>query len=191
MIVGLMQPDEGRILFNKDNLYKKTKRRKDIGYVPTEGFLYHSLTVYENLVLIATLFDLNTPYSSRINELAEITGIDKYLHGKVSGLSSGMLKKVLLTAAIIHEPKIIIMDEPFNALDVASYKIFTELIANYEGSILFSSHSPEMVYEIFEKIYIVKNKKIILSSETKNDFGSKEEFSLWYKNELQNGGDLK
>lgn len=183
MIVGLLKPDEGQINFENDNLYTNPHNRKYIGYVPTESFFYTNLTVYENLELISGLFYVKDP-EFRISELARELQVTSFLDKKINELSSGMLKKIQFAAAIIHRPKLVLMDEPFNALDVASHNLLYKNICDYDGSIIFTSHLPETVYDLSKKIYILKDHMLTLSSKTANDFDDLKMFADWYANQI-------
>ncbi|MZQ84004.1 ATP-binding cassette domain-containing protein [Paenibacillus sp. 5J-6] len=179
MITGLAKQDTGSILLDSINLYEQAIYRKNIGYVPAESFFYENLTVEENLELIAVLFGVNS-VKNRIFEISQITQIDSFLDKNVADLSSGMKKKLSLTAAMIHRPKLIIMDEPFNALDVASHSLFYKILLNSESACLFTSHIPETIYALAERIYVLRDGQICPEATFKHQFTQFEQFKDWF-----------
>jgi ABC-2 type transport system ATP-binding protein len=184
MIVGLLKQDSGSILLDGIDLYEQAVYRKNIGYVPAESFFYENLTVKENLELIGVLFGVDS-IKNRISEISQITQISYFLDKNVCDLSSGMKKKLSLTAALIHRPKLIIMDEPFNALDVASHSLFYKILLNSESSCLFTSHIPETIYELAERIYVLRDGEISPQATFKHQFKHIEQFNNWFISQIE------
>ncbi|KFM95159.1 ABC transporter ATP-binding protein [Bacillus clarus] len=179
IVSGLLIPNEGEILFQKQDLLKNPTCRKDIGFVFTEPIFYESLTVEENLIFLASLYKVNS-IKHTVTKKMEIFNIYDYRQKKISALSSGMKQKVQICAATIHNPKLLIMDEPFNKLDSLSLEFLYEFILNFEGGILFTSHDKEHVYNLSTKILVLKDGEISHGMEYPKEVISHTDFYKWY-----------
>ncbi|HBI03823.1 MAG TPA: ABC transporter ATP-binding protein [Paenibacillaceae bacterium] len=183
IIVGLIKPDQGQILLNGENLYQNPKLRKQIGYVPSESFFYEKLTVKENLELIGSLFGVSN-LEKRINEISIQTGIINYLDKSVGDLSTGMKKKLTLAGGFLHNPQFLILDEPFNALDISAVSLFYQLIADFPGGILFTTHIPETIYQLADRILLLKNGSI-QEDRRKKDFSNNSALKEWMSKNIK------
>jgi len=129
LITGLISPDYGSIfinseIVNKYPIYKRTLKFK-IGYVPQHGGFFHDLTVYDNLNAIAQITIKNQSYRyEKINSLISKFELDPITDIKAGLLSGGQKKKLVIAIALISEPKLLLLDEPFAALDVMTIKLF-------------------------------------------------------------------
>ncbi|WP_071460907.1 ABC transporter ATP-binding protein [Bacillus massilinigeriensis] len=180
LIVGLTKPDSGEVLFLEEDLFENPMNRKKISYVPIESFFYEKLSVFDNLKLVASLYGVRN-FKSSLIEISKITQIESFLNKSVEDLSSGMKKKLALAASLLTEPDLIVLDEPFNALDVASISLFTDILLNFNGSIIFTSHIPETVYELAERVIVLKDGKI--SDDVNMDrFSHYKDFHQWMRN---------
>ncbi|MGO4879206.1 MAG: ABC transporter ATP-binding protein [Bryobacteraceae bacterium] len=130
MITGLMEPTAGEILFEGERIQRDLmayKRR--MGYVPEEPQLYAHLTGLEYLTMIGQLRGLSAqPAAGRIDGLLRLFGLQGDRHVPLSSYSKGMRQKVLLSAALLHNPDLILLDEPFSGLDVASMMVMRGVI---------------------------------------------------------------
>ena len=130
MITGLIEMTFGDILFDGKPIQEDLiayKRR--MGYVPEEPYLYTHLSGTEYLTMVAQLRDLPTRESSdRIDGLLRLLSLHDDRHASISGYSKGMRQKILIAAALLHNPKLILLDEPFSGLDVASSLVLRSLI---------------------------------------------------------------
>src|ERR1035438_7842471 len=144
MITGLIEMTSGQILFDGKSIHDDLiayKRR--MGYVPEEPYLYTHLSGVEYLVMISQLRDLPTRQSSeRIDGLLRLLSLYDDPHASISGYSKGMRQKLLISAALMHNPDLILLDEPFSGLDVGTALVLRSLIQELAARgkvVLFSS----------------------------------------------------
>ncbi len=152
-------------LFGKDTSIDKSVL-KNVGYVPSEVFYYDDMTVIELLEYSASFYSGN--YKKRIQYLAETMELD--LKRKINELSFGNKKKVAIVAALLHSPKLLILDEPTTGLDPLMQKKFYNLLKeeNEKGmTIFFSSHVLQEVQKICDRVGIIKEGKIVEISSIK------------------------
>ncbi|PEU79606.1 hypothetical protein CN386_11985 [Bacillus cereus] len=183
VIAGLLIPDEGEVLFQNKNLLNTPKSRHDIGFAFTEPIFYENLTVEENLIFLASLYKLRSikkVVTDKINEF----NINKYKNTKISALSSGMKQKVQICAATIHNPSLLIMDEPFNKLDSPSLNFLYSFISHFDGGILFTSHDKEHIYTLATKILVLKDGEMLYGMDYPSKVKSKVDFYEWYDSAL-------
>lgn len=162
MILGLLMPDSGSIsVCGTDVRTKPVEARRAIGYVPETPFLYEYLSAAEYLDLVGVAYGLDkTERKNRIGELLQALQMDKHVNEVMSGFSQGMRQKIALISALMHKPKVLILDEPLNGLDPRSARIVKEILHRLteEGvSILFSTHVLEIADAICSKITIINN----------------------------------
>ena len=166
MLTGLLEPDSGRILYNGSDVrtdWKAFQRR--IGYVPEEPHLYPHLSGLEYLQLVGRLRGLRRRVlERRMDELIRLTGLWEDRHSPLAGYSKGMRQKILLLAALIHDPEVLILDEPFSGLDVTSTMVLRSLLGELarRGKILlYSSHVLEVVEKICHSVLILRNGQVV------------------------------
>jgi ABC-2 type transport system ATP-binding protein len=166
MITGLLKPTEGEVRFAGESIDRDPIRYKQrMGYVPEEPYLYTHLSGMEYLVMVAQLRGLpDKTAKERIDGMLHLF----MLHGDrdvpISSYSKGMRQKVLLSAALMHNPELILLDEPFSGLDVGSALILRSLIQELAARgkvVLFSSHELETVERICEHVVILHRGKIV------------------------------
>jgi len=165
MITGIFYPDAGKILFNGKD-YNPEKDPSNIGYMPEERGLYKKMKVGEQILYLAQLKGLSKKEAfdkaKYWFEKLEMTG---WWHKKVEDLSKGMSQKLQFVATVMHEPELIILDEPFSGLDPLNAEIIKQEIfelAKNGASIIFSTHRMEQVEEICDHIVLInKGKKIL------------------------------
>ncbi len=160
MITGLLAGDSGEILFDGIPLGRDSVAwRKRIGYVPEEPHLYTHLSGLEYLIMVAQLRSIPQQRSSEtIDGLLRLLGLHSDRHVAISAYSKGMRQKVLLAAALLHNPDLILLDEPFSGLDVGSSLVLRSLIQELAGRgkvVLFSSHELETVERICSHVVIL------------------------------------
>ena len=166
MIVGILKPDEGEILVDGIDIQKNPiEAKKKIGYVPDEPYIYEKLTGLEYLNFIADMYGVpekerreKTEYFLEIFELKSAIGdlIQSYSHG--------MKQKLLITAALLHNPSVWILDEPMTGLDPKSSFILKELMANHTQkgfTVFFSTHVLEVAEKLCDRIAIINKGKIV------------------------------
>jgi ABC-2 type transport system ATP-binding protein len=166
MITGLIDSNAGDILFagksiRSDPIAWKTR----VGYVPEEPHLYTHLTGLEYLVMVAQLRELPAAKSSRtIDGLLHLLALHADRDVPISAYSKGMRQKVLLAAALMHNPGLVLLDEPFSGLDVGTSLVLRSLIQELAARgkvVLFSSHELETVERICSRVVIVHRGRIV------------------------------
>ena len=167
--------DSGEIIF--DNKKLQRNHIKDIGYLPEERGLYKKMNVKEQCLYLAQLKDM--PYNkakNRLNFWFDKLNITSLLAKKVEELSKGMAQKIQFITAIIHEPKLLIFDEPFSGFDPINASVIKHEILELHKNgttIIFSTHRMESVEEICTHIGLINNAKTILEgpiNEVKSSF---------------------
>jgi ABC-2 type transport system ATP-binding protein len=160
-LLSLIYPTSGSAkIFGRDCIQDGADIRKNIGYLPSEVFYYDNMKVIDLLKYSASFYDKDC--TNRIYELAEIMDLD--LKKKIDDLSFGNKKKVGIVQGLLHEPKLIILDEPTGGLDPLMQQKFFDLIReeNKKGStIFFSSHILDEVQKMCDRVSIIKEGKII------------------------------
>ena len=165
MITGIFYPDSGEIMFEG----KKFDPNNDvlrIGYMPEERGLYKKMKIGEQAVYLARLKGLSkSEATSRVKDWFIKFGMESWWNKKVEDLSKGMSQKLQFVTTVLHEPKLIILDEPFSGLDPVNTNLIKDEIyalAKRGSSIIFSTHRMEQVEEICDHIILVnKGKKIL------------------------------
>jgi ABC-2 type transport system ATP-binding protein len=166
MITGLIEMTFGGIFFEnkpiQDNL-NAYKRR--MGYVPEEPYLYNHLSGAEYLTMVAQLRNLPSRESSDcIDGMLRLLSLYDDRHASISGYSKGMRQKVLIAAALLHNPQLIVLDEPFSGLDVGSALVLRSLIKELAARgkvVLFSSHELDTVERICSRVVILHRGKLV------------------------------
>ena len=166
MITGLMDPTFGEIFFDGERIqHDLVTYKQRMGYVPEEPHLYAHLSGLEYLVMVGQLRGLPTqPTADRIHGLLKLFTLHADRHVPISAYSKGMRQKVLLTAALLHNPDLILLDEPFSGLDVATGLVLRSLIqelARRGKVVLFSSHELETVERVCSHVVILHRGKVV------------------------------
>jgi ABC-2 type transport system ATP-binding protein len=166
MITGLIQMSSGEIFFDGQPIQRDPiAYKKRMGYVPEEPHLYAHLTGLEYLTLVAQLRDLPAkPSVEKIDGLLRLFSLHGDRHVAISSYSKGMRQKVLLSAALLDDPDLILLDEPFSGLDVGSALVVRSLIqelAARDKVVLFSSHELETVERVCSHVVILHRGKIV------------------------------
>ena len=166
MITGLIEMTSGEILFEGERIQADPIAYKQrMGYVPEEPHLYPHLSGLEYLVMVGQLRGLpEKPTAERIEGLLRLFGLHGDRHVALSSYSKGMRQKVLLSAALLHNPDLILLDEPFSGLDVASALVMRSLIqelARRGKVVVFSSHELETVERVCSHVVILHRGKVV------------------------------
>jgi ABC-2 type transport system ATP-binding protein len=166
LATGLIEPTSGEILFAGRPIKENPMAyRQRIGYVPEEPHLYTHLSGLEYLVMVAQLRDMDRNSANhRIHELLRLFGMHGDRDVAISSYSKGMRQKILLIAALMHNPDLILLDEPFSGLDVGSSLILRSLIKELAARgkiVLFSSHELETVERVCSHVVILHRGKVV------------------------------
>lgn len=166
MITGLMPPTLGRILFEGSDIADDLVAYKaQVGYVPEEAHVYTYLTGPEYLRLTGRLRGIDEgPLEDKINKFLKIFGLDADYHAPLSAFSKGMRQKILLSAALLHNPKVVVLDEPVSGLDVSTAVVLRTVVESLAKSgriIFYSSHELETVERISTRVIILSQGKVV------------------------------
>ena len=160
MIVGILKTDEGEINYS----YSNNDLRKDLAYIPDSLFLYENLTGREYVEFIANIYGIKkSDYTVELEILSKTLFLEEKLDSFIRTYSKGMRQKISLIGALIHKPKILILDEPFNGLDPESIRVIKQYFKEYTNkgnSILFSSHVLDIVEKLCDHFVIIHKGKI-------------------------------
>ena len=176
MITGIFYPDEGSIQFD-GRKFNPLSDVEFIGYMPEERGLYKKMKIGEQAMYLAQLKGLRAADAeARIKKWFERLGMESWWNKKVEDLSKGMGQKLQFVTTVLHDPKLIILDEPFSGLDPVNSNLIKDEIFNLAkqgATIIFSTHRMEQVEEICNHIALIdRGKKILDGSvqETKQQF---------------------
>lgn len=166
IVCGLRRFDKGKVIILDVNIEEEADKVKGlIGFCPQETLLYKYLTVRENLVFVASLYSLSSKETKqRIRLLAEFLGIEEFLDRRVEKLSGGMKRRASLAASLIHNPEVVILDEPTVGFDPNVKREFWGLIKQLhsEGkTILLSTHNMEEADALCDRVAIMDLGKIV------------------------------
>lgn len=177
IITGFIKPDFGSIIINNDKvnnypIHQRTIKFK-IGFVPQYGGFFHDLTVRENLKAIAEITIGNKSYrEEKINSLISKFEFDPILDIKGNFLSGGQKKKLVIAIALIADPKILLLDEPFAALDVMTIKTLQNIIVELQSinniSVILCDHQARDLLACVDKAVIIHNGKVIAEGTPSN-----------------------
>ena len=173
MLAGLLEPTDGSIYYSgkniKSNLYEYKKR---IGYVPEESEIYPHLSAYDYLLMVGRLRNIPEKIlNEKIERFMTLFSLAEDMHSSISSYSKGMIQKVLLASALLHNPDILLLDEPLSGLDVETSLIIRDLVRklSQEGKIIFyCSHILEVVEKVCSKVIIIHKGKIVANDSVEN-----------------------
>ncbi|HUF77731.1 MAG TPA: ATP-binding cassette domain-containing protein [Thermoanaerobaculia bacterium] len=167
MILDIIAPDSGEI-----RLFGRTRRPEDldrIGYLPEERGLYRKMTAVEHLAFLGQLHGLGRKESIvRAGRWLERLGLGDRTKSKVEELSKGMQQKLQLAGTVLHDPEVVILDEPFSGLDPINQGLFKDVLAEFKAegrTILFSTHVMEQAEKLCDHICLLSRGRAILEGE--------------------------
>jgi ABC-2 type transport system ATP-binding protein len=165
IMCGLRRFDQGKVTIHGFDLVKDSlKVRASIGFCPQETLLYDLLSVRENLAFSAALYSMSSKnFKERVEFSSKVLGVGEFLKRRVQQLSGGMKRRANLAASIIHDPPIVILDEPTVGFDPTIKREFWELIRNlksYGKTVLLSTHDMYEADEVCDRVAIMEKGKI-------------------------------
>jgi len=173
MLAGLLEPSKGEILFEgrriRSNLYAYKQR---LGYVPEQSEIYPHLSAYDYLRMVGRLRGLaEASLEGRILAFLRVFDLEQDMHGPIASFSKGMRQKVLIAAALVHDPDILLLDEPLSGLDVTTGLVIRDLIRRLAAQnkiIIYSSHVLEVTEKICTKVVILHKGEIVANDSVEN-----------------------
>jgi len=182
-LTGLLTPDAGSLsVCGFDVVRDPVEAKRRFGYVPETPVMYDTLTAAEYLDLIGALYHLDTrTREARAAELLELFGIADHRYQRLKEFSKGMKQKVVISAALIHRPDVLILDEPFDGLDANTAMVVKELLKKFaeQGkAVLFCSHILEVVERICSRIVIIDKGSLVAQGSSRQICESTETKAL-------------
>jgi ABC-2 type transport system ATP-binding protein len=173
VVTGLVAPDFGRVLFGgRDVAEDPLGYRRRLGYVPETAEVYPFLSGREYLVLAGRLRALpEASLERRVDELLELLGLENHRHQALDSYSKGMRQKVLIGTALLHDPEVLILDEPLSGLDVTSVLVMKALLralAARGRTILYSTHHLEVAERLCERVLILHDGRVVADDSVAN-----------------------
>lgn len=173
MLTALLEPSRGVVRFDGRSIQDDLQSyRKLLGYVPEEAHLYPYLSGWEYLEMIATLRGMSAnEMKSKLDSLLELFSLHAHRHAGIATYSKGMRQRILLIAALMHNPEIFIFDEPLSGLDVTSALIFKNLVQELGRSgklVFYCSHVLEVVEKICTDVLILRKGVVIAQDSVAN-----------------------
>jgi len=179
MLMGLLDPDRGiASVFGISSQENPVEVKNLVGYVPEEQQLYDSLTPRELFDFIASIRKLpQEKVTKRMKEFVKALDFEQYYDNMIVTLSQGNKQKTMLIAALLHRPKLLILDEPFSSLDVRSAKIMKDIVkihADNGGSVLLSTHVMEVAEGLCDRVGII-DEGVLVAEGTLDELRSQSE----------------
>jgi len=176
IITGLLMPNDGKVLFEGQDIRKDMVAfRSTLGYVPEEAYLYSYLSGLEYLQLVGRLRGLSEALiEAKATGLLRLLHLESWQYSPISSYSKGMRQRVLIAAALLHDPKLLIFDEPLSGLDVVSARLFKdllELLASQGKAVLYISHVMEVVEQICNRVVVIAKGRVVADARP-NDLAS-------------------
>jgi len=189
IITGLILPDHGSIFINSEKINKHPTYQRTIkfriGFVPQYGGYFHGMTVYENLKAIAEItIDNKRLIDENINLLISKFELESCMDIKADLLSGGQKKKLVIAIALIARPKILLLDEPFAALDVMTIKMLQKIIVNLQSenniSIILCDHQARDLLACVDSAAIIHNGKVIAEDTPSNLIKNQDAKNIYF-----------
>jgi len=165
VLVGVLEPRSGKVEVYDTPISDEVNAKSQIGYVPEEVVLMDSLTPREFFEFVASIRRLDKEgVNSKLERFASAFELKQYFDTPIAALSMGNKQKVAIIAALLHDPKLLVLDEPLIGLDARSSKILKELItfhAKKGGAVIFSTHIMEVAEKLCTRVGIINKGKIV------------------------------
>jgi ABC-2 type transport system ATP-binding protein len=187
IILGVLAADRGEVFFRGERVDFEMRRR--FGYMPEERGLYPKMRVRDQLVYLARLHGRDDP--SAADAWIERLGLTERAKDRVEQLSLGNQQRVQLAAALVHEPELLVLDEPFSGLDPVGVDVLSGVLSDYAARgvpVVFSSHQLELVERLCEAVAIVKDGRLVASGKVE-ELRDREADGRRVRVEVQDAGD--
>jgi ABC-2 type transport system ATP-binding protein len=166
MITGLLRPNDGRVLFDGRDIHADLLSwRATFGYIPEEAHLYTWMSAMEYLQLVGRLRGMGERViRDKAEGLLALLGLESWRFSPMSVYSKGMRQRVLMAAALMHDPRMLILDEPLSGLDVLSSRLFRDLLHELAAAgkaVLYISHVLEIVEQICDRVVVISQGRIV------------------------------
>ncbi|MGV9480677.1 ABC transporter ATP-binding protein [Gordonia aichiensis] len=162
IILGVLEPDSGRVTLGDAPIDLTTRRR--IGYMPEERGLYPKMKVGEQLVFLARLHGMSADQAGEsARRWTQRLGVDERYDDNVADLSLGNQQRVQLAAALVHDPDVLVLDEPFSGLDPVAVDVMSDVLKEKAAEgipVIFSSHQLDLVQRLCDRVGIVVKGKM-------------------------------
>jgi ABC-2 type transport system ATP-binding protein len=164
MIAGLLQPTAGTILVGGHDVQKEPLRAKAItGFIPDRPYIYEKLTATEFMLFIARLYDV-ADQGRKTGDLLRLFGLDDWANELVENFSHGMKQRLVMASALLHEPKVLVVDEPMVGLDPRGARLVKDIfrdLASKGVTVFMSTHTLEIVEQMCDRVAIINRGEII------------------------------
>jgi ABC-2 type transport system ATP-binding protein len=166
MIAGILAPTSGKVeIAGIDIMRKPVLAKASLGFIPDRPFVYDKLTGAEFLRFTAALYGQDGPeIESRIDELAELFDLSRWKHELTESYSHGMRQKLIIASALVHRPKVIVVDEPMIGLDPKSARLLKDIFRHFVdkgGTVLMSTHTLEIVEDMCDRVGIIRHGELV------------------------------
>lgn len=166
MITGMLRANDGKVMFEgRDIREDMVAYRSVLGYVPEDAHLYSYLSGLEYLQFVGRLRGMSeTLIEEKATGLLRLLNLEGWQHTPISSYSKGMRQRVLIAAALLHDPKLLIFDEPLSGLDVVSGRLFKDLLdllAEQGKAVLYISHVLEVVEQVCRRVIVIANGRLL------------------------------
>ncbi len=169
MVIGMIRPTRGKILFAGEDIHEDLAGyRAQLGYVPEEAQVYTHLSGLEYLQLVGRLRGMKERLiEHKARTLLQLLSLEAAQYSALSEYSKGMKQRVLIAAALLHDPKLIVFDEPLSGLDAISARLFKDLLvlmAREGKAVLYISHVLEVVERVCERVIILSKGRVVANA---------------------------
>jgi ABC-2 type transport system ATP-binding protein len=166
MIAGILQPDAGRVLIEGFDVVEEPYRAKQrLGFIPDRPFVYEKLTGAELLRFVAGLYgQQGEEVEERIRELLRLWDLERWTDELVEAYSHGMRQKLIISAALVHRPSVLVIDEPMVGLDPRAARLLKDLLrafATNGGTALVSTHTLEFAQVLCDRMAVIQTGRIV------------------------------
>jgi ABC-2 type transport system ATP-binding protein len=166
MVIGMIQPTKGKVFFADRNIHDDLAAyRAQLGYVPEEAHVYTHLSGLEYLQLIGRLRGMTEKLiEHKARTLLQLLSLEAAQYSALSDYSKGMKQRVLIAAALMHDPRLIVFDEPLSGLDAVSARLFKDLLvllAQQGKAILYISHVLEVVERVCDRVIVLARGRVL------------------------------